>query len=53
MDTVNAGAVESGMSVGAYLIIVFVGLNFVFELLANMILSPAVVRLLNIRIKKR
>ena len=53
MDSVNAGAVEQGMSVGAYLIIVFVGLNFVFELLANMILSPAVVRLLNIRIKKR
>lgn len=53
MDTVNAGAASQGMSVGAYLIIVFVGLNFVFELLANMILSPAVVRLLNIRIKKR
>ena len=53
MDTVNAGAASQGMSVGAYLIIVFVGLNFVFELLANMILSPAVVRLLNIKIKKR
>lgn len=53
MDTVNAGATESGMSVAAYLIIAFVGLNFVFELLANIILSPVVVRLLNIKkIKK-
>ncbi len=53
MEPVNMGAVEEGMSVGMYLIVFYVGLNFVFELLANMILSPAVVRLLNIRKKKR
>ena len=53
MEPVNAGAVEQGMSVGAYLIVFYVGLNFVFELLANMILSPAIVRLLNIRTKKK
>ena len=33
MDTINAGASAEGMSVAAYLIIFFVGLNFVFELL--------------------
>ena len=51
MDTVNAGAAGKNMSVGAYLIIFFVGLNFVFELLSNIVLSPAIVRLLNIRKK--
>ncbi len=49
MDTVSAGAAADGMSVGAYLIIAFVGLNFVFELLANIILSPAIYRVLNIK----
>lgn len=53
MEPVNTGAVEQGMSVGAYLIVFYVGLNFVFELLANMILSPAIVRLLSIRTKKK
>lgn len=53
MEPVNMGASNEGMSVGMYLIVFYVGLNFVFELLANMILSPAVVRLLNIRKKKR
>ena len=49
IDTVEAGAAGASMSVGAYLIIFFVGLNFVFELLTNIILSPAIVKLLNIR----
>ena len=51
MDTVNAGAVGADMSVGGYLIVFFVGLNFVFELLSNIILSPSIVRLLNLRKK--
>lgn len=51
MDTVNAGASGEGISVFAYLIIFFVGLNFVFELIANIVLSPAIVRILNIRKK--
>ena len=51
VDTVNAGAAGAGMSVGAYLIIAFVGLNFVFELLANIVLSPAIYRVLNIKKK--
>ena len=49
IDTVNAGATAESMSVGAYLIIFFVGLNFVFELLVNIILSPAILRILNIK----
>lgn len=50
-DTVSAGAVQEGVSVAAYLI-VFVGLNFVFELIANIVLSPAVYRLLNLKKKQ-
>ena len=53
IDTVKSGAAGAGMSVGAYLIIFFVGLNFVFELLTNIILSPAIVKLLNIRKDKK
>ncbi|MBP3300853.1 MAG: ECF transporter S component [Clostridia bacterium] len=52
MDTVSAGALAEGTSVAAYLLVAFVGLNFVFELLANVILSPVILRLLNIRKKK-
>ena len=51
MDTVNAGALAEGMSVGGYLIVFYVGLNFVFELLSNILLSPSIVRLINIRKK--
>ena len=51
LDTVTQGAEAGGMSVAAYLITVFVGLNFVFELLANVVLSPALLRLLNLRKK--
>ena len=53
IDTVKAGAAGADMSIGAYLIIFFVGLNFVFELLTNIILSPAIVKLLNIRKDKK
>lgn len=52
MDAVNGGAVAEGMSVGAYLIIFFVGLNFVFELLTNIVLSPTILKILNIKQKK-
>lgn len=51
MDTVSGGAVAEGMSVGGYLIVFFVGLNFVFELLLNIILSPAILRIINIKKK--
>ena len=52
MDTVSGGATAEGMSVGMYLIVVFVGLNFVFELLTNIVLSPALVRILDVAKKK-
>ena len=48
IDTVSAGAVAEGLSVGAYLIIFFVGLNFVFELITNIVLSPAIYRVLDV-----
>ena len=51
IDTVNAGAAAEGMSLFGYLIVVFVGLNFVFELLANILLSPALLRIVNIKKK--
>ena len=51
LDTVKAGAGAEGISVFSYLIIFFVGLNFVFELLSNILLSPTIVRLINIRKK--
>ncbi len=53
IDSVNAGAATEGMSVGGYLIVFFVGLNFVFELLVNIILSPAILRIINIKKKSR
>ena len=52
MDAVNAGAVGSGMSVAGYLIVFFVGLNFVFELLTNIVLAPTIFKILNIKQKK-
>ena len=51
-DTVQSGAATEGMSTFAYLIVFFVGLNFVFELLANIVLSPTILRILNIGKKK-
>ena len=51
MDSVSAGALAEGMSLGGYLIVFFVGLNFVFELLVNILLSPAILRIINIKKK--
>lgn len=48
-DTVVQGAAVEGKSVIAYLLVAFVGLNFVFELIVNIILSPAILRIINIR----
>lgn len=49
LDTVKAMASSEGISIFAYLIVFFVGLNFVFELVFNIILSPAILRIINIR----
>jgi uncharacterized membrane protein len=51
-DTVSAGATAEGISIGMYLIVFFVGLNFVFELIANIVVCPAIVRILNIAKKQ-
>lgn len=48
MDAVSSGAAENGISIGMYLIVFFVGLNFVFELIANIAVSPAIVRILDV-----
>lgn len=48
MDVVNGGAAAEGISVAAYIIIFFVGLNFIFEILSNLIFSPVIVRILDI-----
>ena len=52
MEAVRSFALGENMAVGAYLLIFFVGLNFVFELLSNIIVSPVIVRLINIRKKQ-
>jgi len=49
METITAWA--GGGDVGKYIITVLVGFNFLFELGTNILLSPVVVRLLNIRNK--
>ena len=53
METIAswAEAADLGANVGQYMIVVLVGLNFLFELGTNIILSPIVVRLLDIRKK--
>ena len=52
MDTVQAGAAAENTSVFGYMIVFFVGINFIFELLTNILLSPALLRILNIKKKK-
>lgn len=52
MDTINEWAVAFGFSNALeYMFLGMVGLNFIFELATNVVLSPVVVRLLNIRKK--
>ena len=52
MDVVGGGAAAEGISVGMYLIVFFVGLNFIFELITNIVVSPALVRILDVVKKK-
>ncbi len=48
MDTIRGwGAALGFESVGAYMIGGLVGLNFVFELVVNVVLGPVIVRLIN------
>jgi len=50
MDTVTGWAVGAGFgaNVGQYMILGLVGINFIFELGSNIILTPVVARLINI-----
>ena len=49
METINGWAAAAGFaSAGTYMIVGLVGLNFVFELLVNVILSPVIVRIIAI-----
>lgn len=54
MDTVAGWAAAAGLGGGVahYMIFGLVGVNFLFELGSNIILSPVVVRLLNIKSKQ-
>ena len=53
MDTVNGWAAASGYeNVGAYMILSLVGINFLIELGVNMVCSPVILRLINIRKKE-
>ncbi|MBE6594698.1 MAG: ECF transporter S component [Ruminococcaceae bacterium] len=53
LDAVKEMAAGESVTVFAYLMVFFVGLNFVFELITNIVLSPAVLRLVNIRKKTK
>lgn len=49
-DTIREWGLSAGFTnVGEYMIVGLVGLNFIFELLVNVVLSPIIVRLINIR----
>ena len=50
MDTIRqmADGAGFGSEVGTFMIVGLVGLNFVFELVVNMVLSPVIVRVINI-----
>lgn len=54
LDTIAAWAVSAGYSdnIAGYMIFVLVGVNFLIELSINLVLSPVVVRLLNIKKKQ-
>lgn len=49
METINGWAAEAHFAnAGAYMIVGLVGLNFVFELLVNVVLSPVIIRIIAI-----
>ena len=48
-DTINAWAAAAGYeSAGKYMIIALVGVNFLIEMAINIVLSPTIVKLINI-----
>jgi len=54
MDTIKEWAAAAGSeNVALYIIVGLIGLNFVFELLVNVILSPVIVRIIDLGKKHR
>lgn len=51
MDTIDGWAKSAGFTGDAtlYVIVGLIGLNFVFEMLVNLVLSPVILRIINIR----
>ena len=48
METISGWAAAMGFeNVGTYMIVGFVGFNFLFEMLVNVILSPVIIRLIH------
>ena len=52
IDAVRDMAAGEGMGIGGFLIVGFVGLNFVFELIVNIAVAPALARVMDIAKKK-
>ena len=52
-ETINSWAAGEGQSVAAYVILVLVGINFIIELSINLVLDPAIIRIIDIVKKKR
>lgn len=48
-NTVLAGAQSNEMGVIGYLLVFFVGLNFILELVVNVVLSPTIMKIINVR----
>lgn len=48
IDAVRDMATGAGMGIGGFLIVGFVGLNFVFELIVNIAVAPALARVMDI-----
>ncbi len=50
LDTIQGWATGAGFTgnIGAYVILVLIGGNFLFELLFNIVLSPVILRIINI-----
>ncbi|MCD8328781.1 MAG: ECF transporter S component [Ruminococcus sp.] len=54
MDTINEWAAATGYeNAGAYMIIALVGVNFIIEMAVNIVLSSAIVKIVDIQTKKK
>ena len=53
LDSIKYEASQKGISILTVMIVTYVGLNFVFEFIANVVVSPTLFKLVNIRKKKQ